>query len=102
MWLCALAYWWQLLLMGQDVEDLCPAWYPRKNKPQAWLTPGQVQRAAGRFLVKLGTPASAPRPAGKGRGRPKGYHPAPRKRYEVVRKGQKATKKAAVAAQSSV
>ena len=94
MWLCALAYW-QLLLMGQDVEDLCPAWYPRKAKgPSRWLTPGQVQRSAGRFLVKLGSPADPPRPAGKGQGRAKGYRPAPRKRYPVVPKGQKTAKKA--------
>jgi hypothetical protein len=95
MWLCALAYW-QLLLMGRDVDDLCPAWYPRKAEgPHRWLTPGQVQRSAGRFLVKLGTPADPPRPAGKGRGRAKGYCPAPRQRYPVVRKGQKTSKKAA-------
>lgn len=94
MWLCALAYW-QLLLMGRDVDDLCPAWYPRKiEQPQRWLPPGQVQRSAARFLVKLGTPAKPARPAGKGRGRTKGYHPAPRKRYPVVRKGQKPPKKA--------
>lgn len=94
MWLCALAYW-QLLLMGRDVEDLCPAWYPRKAEgSHSWLTPGQVQRSVGRFLVKLGTPADPPRPAGKGRGRAKGYRPAPRKRYPVVRKGQKMAKKA--------
>jgi hypothetical protein len=92
MWLCALAYW-QLLLMGRDVEDLCPAWYPRKaQEPSTWLTPGQVQRSAARFLVKLGTPANLPRPAGKGRGRAKAYQPAPRKRYPVVRKGQKMPK----------
>lgn len=95
MWLCALAYW-QLLLMGRDVDDLCPAWYPRKAEgPHRWLTPGQVQRSAGRFLVKSGTPADPPRPAGKGWGRAKGYHPAPRQRYPVVRKGQKTSKKAA-------
>lgn len=95
MWLCALAYW-QLLLMGRDVDDLCPAWYPHKIEgPHHWLTPGQVQRSAGRFLLKLGTPADPPRPAGKGRGRAKGYRPAPRKRYPVVRKGQKTSKKAA-------
>ena len=95
LWLCALAYW-QLLLMGRDVDDLCPAWYPRKAKgSQTWLTPGQVQRSAERFLVKLGTPAHPPRPAGKGRGRAKGYRPTPRKRYPVVRKGQKTSKKAA-------
>jgi hypothetical protein len=95
MWLCALAYW-QLLLMGRDVDDLCPAWYPRKAEgAHRWLTPGQVQRSAGRFLVKLGTPADPPRPAGKGWGRAKGYHPTPRQRYPVVRKGQKTSKKAA-------
>ena len=102
MWLCALAYC-QLLLMGQDVDHLCPAWYPRKAQaPDRWLTPGQVQRGAGRFLVKLGTPAHPPRPAGKGRGRAKGYRPAPRRRYPVVRKGQKTVKKPAQTAISAV
>ena len=102
MWLCALAYW-QLLLMGRNVDDLCPAWYPRKTEgTHRWLTPGQVQRSAGRFLVKLGSPADPPRPAGKGRGRVKGYRPAPRKRYPVVRKGQKMSKKAAQTTISAV
>ncbi len=92
MWLCALAYW-QLLLMGHDVEDLSPAWYPRSTQtPERWLTPGQVQRGASRFLLKLGSPAKPPRPAGKGRGRAKGYRPAPRRRYPVVRKSQKPAK----------
>jgi hypothetical protein len=96
MWLCTLAYW-QLLLMGQEVEDLSPAWYPAKraSENKAMLTPGQVQRGAERFIARLGTPASAPRPAGKGRGRAKGYQPAPRTRYEVVRKGQTPKKRAA-------
>ena len=90
MWLVALAYW-QLLLLGKDVEDRSPAWYPAKrdSENKARLTPGQVQRAAGRFIAKLGTPASSPRPAGKGRGRKKGYHPPPRKRYAVVYKSQR-------------
>jgi hypothetical protein len=88
MWLCALAYW-QLLLMGQSVEDLRPAWHPRPSdgQPQP-LTPGQVQRGALRFLLKLGTPAADTRPAGKGKGRAKGYRPAPRTRYPVVCKGK--------------
>jgi len=102
MWLCALAYW-QLLLMGQDVEDCCPAWYPRKTQGTSpWLTPGQVQRSANRFLVKLGTPAQPPRAAGKGQGRPKGYHPTPRKRYPVVCKGSKTPKSATKPAISTV
>lgn len=87
--LCALAYW-QLLLMRDEVEDLRPPWHPRSTpeNPRI-LTPGQVQRGALRFLLKLGTPASLPRPAGKGRGRTSGYHPQPRKRYPVRRKSQK-------------
>jgi len=93
MWLCALAYW-QLLLMSQVVDDLCPAWYPRKvTGASPWLTPGQVQRSASRFLTRLATPTQPPRPAGKGRGRVKGYQPAPQKRYPVVRKGQKTPKR---------
>jgi hypothetical protein len=96
MWLCALAYW-QLLLMGRLVEDLSPAWYPRKGDTlQPWLTPGQTQRGAARFILKLGTPASSPRPAGNGHGRPYGYHPTPRKHHKVVRKGYKPTKTPAI------
>jgi len=91
---CALAYW-QLLLMRYEVEDLRPAWYPQRTTGASHsLTPGQVQRGALGFLLKLGAPAAAPRPAGKGKGRPKGYRPAPRTRYAVVRKGKKQPKTA--------
>ena len=86
MWMCALAYW-QLLLMRDLVEDARPAWHPRfRDGPSKQLTPGQVQRAALGYLLQLGTPAKAPKVAGKGKGRSKGYRPAPRKRYPVVRK----------------
>jgi hypothetical protein len=64
MWLCALAFW-QLLLMCEDVDIATPAWYPQAARREtSKRTPGQVQRAALRFLVKLGTPAQSPRPAG--------------------------------------
>ncbi|RPI78212.1 MAG: hypothetical protein EHM41_25945 [Chloroflexi bacterium] len=88
MWLCALAYW-QLLLMRDLVEADRPAWYPgfREGKARQ-LSPGLVQRAALRFLVKLGTPAQAPRVVGKGKGRQTGYHPTPRTRYPVIKKGK--------------
>jgi hypothetical protein len=88
MWMCALAYW-QLLLMRNLAEDARPAWHPRfrDGKPKE-LTPGQVQRAALRFLLQLGTPAKTPKVAGKGKGRPKGYHPAPRLRYPVVKRAK--------------
>ena len=88
-WLCALAYW-QLLLMRHQVEDLRPAWHPHARAGRALpLTPGQVQRTAQRFLLKMGSPAPATRPAGKGLGRPWGYHPKRRQRYPVVKKGKK-------------
>jgi len=92
MWMCALAYW-QLLLIRELVEDARPAWHPRfrHGKPKE-LTPGQVQRAALRFLVPLGTPAQAPKVVGKGTGRPKGYRPAPRMRYPVIKKAKSTQK----------
>ncbi len=94
MWMCALAYW-QLLLMRNQVEAACPAWYPRfRNGKSKALTPGQVQRAALGYLVPLGTPAQAPRAAGKGKGRAKGYRPAPRVRYPVVKKAKTGQKQA--------
>ena len=94
MWMCALAYW-QLLLMRNLVADACPAWYPRfRNGKQHELTPGQVQRAALRYLSQLGTPAKAPKLAGKGKGRSKGYRPAPRERYPVVKKAKTGQKQA--------
>ena len=96
MWLCALAYW-QLLLMRDLVEDARPAWHPRfRDGKRKQLTPGQVQRAALGYLLQLGTPAKAPKVAGKGKGRSKGYRPAPRKRYPVVKKAKVGQKQAAL------
>jgi hypothetical protein len=88
MWLCALAYW-QLLLMRDEVKPSRPAWYPAGTKPETkGLTPGQVQRSAFGYLVQLGSPARNTRNAGKGKGRSKGYHPAARTRYPVVKKAK--------------
>jgi len=89
MWLCAFAYW-QLLLMRDVVNEDYPAWYPHNRRQRTKLTPYQVQRSALVFLLELGTPAPNPRPAGKGTGRQKNYHPIPRIRYPVVFKSKKA------------
>jgi hypothetical protein len=90
MWLCALAYW-QLLLMRKDVADACPAWQPHfRGDQQKDLTPGQVQRAALRYLLQLGTPARSPKITGKGIGRAKGYQPKPRTRFPVIKKAKTA------------
>jgi hypothetical protein len=88
MWMCALAYW-QLLLMRDALDEVRPAWYPAKTAQGVLkLSPGQVQRGALRYLLTLGTPACDPRTAGKGKGRSKGYHPIPKLRYPVVKKGK--------------
>jgi hypothetical protein len=90
MWIVGLAYW-QLLLMRDTVQANRPAWHPHKKDGQDKpLTPAQVQRSAQAFLLQAGTPAAKTRPAGKGHGRQKGYHPAPRKRYDIVFKSKKA------------
>jgi len=89
MWVVALAYW-QLLLIRDQVTQDRPAWHPNKKDGQPKpLTPAQVQRSAQAFLLHSGTPATNTRPAGKGRGRQKGYRPAPRKRYNIVFKSKK-------------
>jgi hypothetical protein len=89
MWIVALAYW-QLLLLREVVKPDRPAWHPKKKAghPRP-LTPAQVQRSALAFLLQSGLPINQVRSAGKGRGRQKGYHPAPRKRFEVVFKTKK-------------
>lgn len=90
MWIVALAYW-QLLLLRDTVQPDRPAWHPHKKDGQDQpLTPSQVQRSAQVFLSQAGTPAASTRSAGKGRGRQKGYRPAPRKRFDVVFKTRKA------------
>ena len=90
MWIVALAYW-QLLLMRDTVKPNRPAWHPHKKGDQDKpLTPTQVQRSAQAFLLQSGTPAANTRPAGKGSGRQKGYHPAPRKHFDIVFKTKKA------------
>jgi hypothetical protein len=89
MWIVVLAYW-QLLLMRDTVQPNLPAWHPRRKDGQDKpLTPAQVQRSAQAFLLHSGTPAANTRSAGKGRGRQKGYRPAPRMRFEVVFKTKK-------------
>lgn len=96
MWMCALAYW-QLLLIRYLVEDTRPAWHPRfRDGKRKELTPGQVQRAALGYLLQLGTPAKTPKVAGKGKGRSKGYRPAPRVRYPVVKKAKIGQKRVSV------
>ncbi|HEV2126358.1 MAG TPA: transposase [Chloroflexota bacterium] len=88
-WCCALAYC-QLLLMRHAVADHRPAWHPRQRRGTCRpLTPRLVQRQALTFLLSLGSPARPAHPAGKGRGRPPGFRPEPRRRYQVIKKSKK-------------
>jgi len=95
MWLCALAYW-QLLLMRDEVKASPPAWYPAGTLPETkGLTPGQVQRSAFGYLGQLGSPARNTRNVGKGKGRSKGFYPAARTRYPVIKKAKNLQNRAA-------
>jgi len=49
-------------------------------------TPRQVRRAMGRIIAQVGTPARAPQPRGKARGRALGARVKPAERHAVVRK----------------
>jgi hypothetical protein len=94
-WCCALAYA-QLLLIRTAVTQQRPRWHKpcdEQGQPCA-LTARQTQRNALPFLLNFGTPALTTRPAGKGRGRRLGYHPKPRSRHPVIKKGKKTAKAA--------
>ena len=83
-WVVALAYW-QLLLARDVVSAQYHPWDPTARRdPTRPLTPGQVRQAWAVFSRGLGTPATAPSPAGKGPGRVAGFHPKPRPAYPVI------------------
>ena len=58
------------------------------------LLPGRCSERLYGYLLQLGTPAKTPKVAGKGKGRAKGYHPAPRMRYPVIKKAKTGQKQA--------
>ena len=66
-------------------EVRLPWEHPRGDR---LTTPGQVQRHFSRLLVRVGTPARAPRPRGKAPGRLLGQRPYPPTHYEVARRGR--------------
>jgi len=84
-WTCLVASaCWQLWFARPLVGDIRLPWeHPR---PDHLLTPGQVQRSFMRILVRLGTPARAPRPRGKSPGRLPGDRPRLARHYEVARR----------------
>jgi hypothetical protein len=93
-WLVALSYW-QLLLSRDLVQAQVRPWERKEPaaKPRCY-TPRQVQRAMAGLLATIGTPALPTRPAGKGLGRAMGFHPRPRTRFRLAKRGQTEAKAA--------
>jgi hypothetical protein len=82
-WLIASACW-QLWLARPLVSDVRMPWeHPRTD---GLLTPGQVRRHFTGILVRVGTPARAPRRRGKSPGRHIGQRPEPPLHYQVARR----------------
>ena len=82
-WLLA-AGLWQLWLIRPLVAEVRLPWDHPAAPEQ--LTPGRVRRAFGSLLVRLSSPARAPRSRGKSPGRRPGQTCGPRERFAVVRR----------------
>ena len=86
----------QLLLARHLVQPTYRPWDPTaRQDPNRSLTPGQVLAAWRIFSRGLETPAAAPGPAGKARGRAPGDHPRPRERHPVAKAQNRRAKAAA-------
>jgi hypothetical protein len=92
-WL-VLAGYTQLRLARQLVADQRLPW--ERPRPRPRLSPYRVRRGFPQLLVRLGSPASAPKPSGCPPGRPKGRCSGPATRYPAVKKSTKKPRKKAV------
>jgi hypothetical protein len=82
-WLIAAACW-QLWLARPLMSEVHLPWeHPR---PDGLITPGQVHRHFTGILVRVSTPARAPRRRGKSPGRQKGARVTPPPHYQVARR----------------
>lgn len=79
-----------LLAVKDQLQSQIPPWYPHAATKS--ISQRQAQKQALNFFLKVDTPSSAPRPAGKAPGRAKGYNPSPRQRHPVTRKTPKRSK----------
>jgi hypothetical protein len=82
-WLVAAACW-QLWMVRPVVSEVRLPW--ERARPDGLVTPGRVHRCFTGILVRLGTPARAPRRRGKSPGRRIGQCPDPPLHYEVARR----------------
>jgi hypothetical protein len=98
-WL-VLASYTQLRLARAVVADARLPW--ERPRPPGRLSPVRVCRGFPRLLVRLGSPAAAPKPAGRSPGRPKGSSCGPAIRYPAIKKpARKVSKKAITAAKAA-
>jgi DDE superfamily endonuclease len=91
-WLVLAAYT-QLRLARELACDQRLPW--ERPRPQPRLSPYRVRRGFSRLLCALGSPASAPKPAGRSPGRPRGRCSGPAARYPAIKKPATKTKKKA-------
>ena len=91
-WL-VLAGYTQLRLARQAAGDQRLPW--ERPRPQPRLSSYRVRRGFPQLLVRLGSPASAPKPAGCPPGRPKGRCSGPAARYPAIKKPTKKPRKQA-------
>jgi hypothetical protein len=90
----------QLRLARAVVADARLPW-ERPRRPGR-LSPVRVCRGFPRLLVRLGSPAATPKPAGRSSGRPKGSSCGPAMRYPAIKKpAKKASKKATTATKAA-
>jgi hypothetical protein len=94
-WL-VLAVYTQLRLARQLACDQRLPW--ERSRPPGCLSPVRVRRGFPQLLCALGSPAAAPKPAGRSPGRPRGSRSGPASRYPAIKKPTtKPRKKAATA-----
>jgi hypothetical protein len=90
----------QLRLARAVVADARLPW--ERPRPPGRLSPVRVCRGFPRLLVRLGSPAATPKPAGRSPGRPKGRCSGPAMRYPAIKKpAKKASKKATTATKAA-
>jgi hypothetical protein len=75
---------WQLYLARDVVSDTPLPW--QKPQSQQKLTPGRVAEGFAGVLLRIGTPASAPKPRGKSPGWPIGRPRQRRQQHPIERK----------------
>ena len=85
-WL-VLAGYTQLRLARELAGDQRLPW--ERPRPQPRLSPVRVRRGFPQLLVRLGSPATTPKPSGHSPGRPKGRASGPAVRYPAIKKPTK-------------